>query len=150
MKGVAHHHDPKSCVVGREAGGEALTGADADPELSLRNHPSRVSTLLHGREGNGLCNGQPELGFGAPRRGERLRGSYHSLDAVNSRSTKSKTSRGKSRQRAPGNGTEAVPEALNKCRASAGLRPFKPNFSYLTRVLFSSHQFSGVDISRGS
>ncbi len=34
MEGVAHRHDPESCVVGREAGGEALTGAGAGSVLS--------------------------------------------------------------------------------------------------------------------
>lgn len=34
MEGVAHHRDPESCVVSREAEGEALAGADAGSVLS--------------------------------------------------------------------------------------------------------------------
>lgn len=40
MEGVAHHHDPESCVVGRKAGGEALTGADAGAVSSSEITPS--------------------------------------------------------------------------------------------------------------
>ncbi len=55
MEGVARRHDPESCVVGREAGGEALTGAAAKSGIELRNHHFRSPTLSLEGEGNMGC-----------------------------------------------------------------------------------------------
>jgi len=51
-KGPASHPDPESCVGRREAAGEALTGAHAEPVLSCEIKLSREPTLLTPAEGN--------------------------------------------------------------------------------------------------
>ena len=51
-KGVATHSDPESCVDGREAGGEALTGAHAGGASEPRNQISGTPTLSSEAEGN--------------------------------------------------------------------------------------------------
>ena len=51
-KGPASHPDPESCVDGRKAGGEALTGAHAGQPLSCEIRQSGVPTLLCEAEGN--------------------------------------------------------------------------------------------------
>ena len=51
-EGVASHTDPESCAVGREASGEALTGAHTDQPLSSEISSSRVPTLSDCVEGN--------------------------------------------------------------------------------------------------
>jgi len=38
IEGVAIHDDPESCVVAREGGGEALTGARIGRAIEPRNH----------------------------------------------------------------------------------------------------------------
>jgi RNA-directed DNA polymerase len=54
-KGPASHPDPESCVDGRKAGGEALTGAHAGQPLSCEIIHSGVPTLLSEAEGhNGI------------------------------------------------------------------------------------------------
>jgi hypothetical protein len=45
-KGPASHPDPESCVDGRKAGGEALTGAHAGQPLSCEIIQSWVPTPL--------------------------------------------------------------------------------------------------------
>ena len=51
-EGVANHTDLESCVVSREAGREALTGAHADGALSREMTGNQEPTLsIHG-EGN--------------------------------------------------------------------------------------------------
>lgn len=64
-EGVAIHGDPESCVVGREAGGEALTGAHAGEVLSREILDSRVPTLFNEAEGNTggrvIASGRPTL-----------------------------------------------------------------------------------------
>ena len=51
-KGPASHPDPESCVDGRKAGGEALTGAHAGQPSSCEIMKTGVPTLLTGAEGN--------------------------------------------------------------------------------------------------
>src|SRR6516225_1848613 len=51
-KGPASHPDPESCVDGRMAGGEALTGADAGQPSSCEIVQSGVPTLLSEAEGH--------------------------------------------------------------------------------------------------
>ena len=51
-EGLAPHTDPKSCVDGREAGGEALTGARTGQPLSCEIQLSGTPTLLTEVEGN--------------------------------------------------------------------------------------------------
>ena len=51
-KGLAIHPDPESCVVGRKASIEALTGAQAGRVLSCEIIASRVPTSYHVAEGN--------------------------------------------------------------------------------------------------
>ena len=51
-KGPASHPDPESCVDGRKAGGEALTGAHAGQPLSCEIRCSGVPTPLSEAEGN--------------------------------------------------------------------------------------------------
>jgi len=53
---VAHHTDPESCACRREATGEALTGAHADPVLSCAIKLSGVPTPLNEVEGNTGCS----------------------------------------------------------------------------------------------
>ena len=50
-KGPASHPDPESCVAGRKAGGEALTGAQAGRVLSCEISYSRVPTTSDDSEG---------------------------------------------------------------------------------------------------
>jgi len=51
-KGVAGHPDPESCVAGREAAIEALTGAHAGWVLSCEIIATGVPTLFRMAEGN--------------------------------------------------------------------------------------------------
>ena len=51
-EGVATHTDPESCAGGREAGGEALTGARTGQPLSGEIRLSGTPTLLSEAEGN--------------------------------------------------------------------------------------------------
>jgi RNA-directed DNA polymerase len=51
-EGRASHSDPESCVDGRKAGGETLTGAHAGQPLSCEIRSSGVPTLLSEAEGN--------------------------------------------------------------------------------------------------
>ena len=51
-KGPASHPDPESCVDGRKAGGEALTGAHAGQPSSCEIFHSGVPTLLSEAEGH--------------------------------------------------------------------------------------------------
>ena len=51
-KGVANHPDPESCVAGRKAGREALTGAHAGRVLSCQITATRVPTSFDKAEGN--------------------------------------------------------------------------------------------------
>src|SRR6478735_6921093 len=51
-KGPASHPNPESCVDGRKAGGEALTGAHAGQPSSCEIRSSGVPTRLHNAEGN--------------------------------------------------------------------------------------------------
>ena len=51
-KGLANSPDPESCVAGREAAIEALTGAQAGRAIERRNHglPSADDVLIFGRQ----------------------------------------------------------------------------------------------------
>src|SRR4051812_18186688 len=51
-EGPASHPDPESCVDGREAGGEALTGAHAGQPSSCEIRSSGVPTPLRDAEGH--------------------------------------------------------------------------------------------------
>ena len=51
-KGPASHPGPETCVDGRKAGGEALTGAHAGPPLSCEIIHSGVPTLFSEAEGH--------------------------------------------------------------------------------------------------
>ena len=51
-EGLAPHTDPESCVCGRKAGGEALTGARTGQPLSSEINLSRTPTLLSEAEGH--------------------------------------------------------------------------------------------------
>jgi len=51
-EGIAPHTDPKSCVDGREAGGEALTGVRTGQPLSCEIKLSGTPTLLSEAEGH--------------------------------------------------------------------------------------------------
>ena len=51
-KGPASHPDPESCVGGREAGSEALTGAHAGQPSSCEIIHSGVPTPLSDAEGH--------------------------------------------------------------------------------------------------
>src|SRR6266478_2581121 len=51
-KGVANHPDPESCVVSREGGIEALTGAHAGRVLSCEIIATRVPTSFRMAEDN--------------------------------------------------------------------------------------------------
>ena len=52
IEGVATHDDPESCAGGREASGEALTGARTGRPLSREIKYFGVPTLLTEAEGN--------------------------------------------------------------------------------------------------
>ena len=60
-KGLAGHPDPESCVDGRKAVGEALTGAHAGQPLSCEIRSSGVPTLFSEAEGHTEIgvNGEP-------------------------------------------------------------------------------------------
>ena len=61
-EGLATHTGPESCVVGREAGGEALTGVRAGRVLSREsNAPSHKRRPLRGADAVEL-SGRPHLG----------------------------------------------------------------------------------------
>jgi hypothetical protein len=47
-EGVAIRGDPESCVVAREGGGEALTGARAGRAIEPRNHRVRGADAVYG------------------------------------------------------------------------------------------------------
>jgi hypothetical protein len=47
-EGLATHGDPESCVVAREGGGEALTGARAGRAIEPRNHRVRGADAVYG------------------------------------------------------------------------------------------------------
>ena len=51
-EGLAPHTDPESCVDGREAGGEALTGARTGQPLSCEIKLFGTPTLLSEAEGH--------------------------------------------------------------------------------------------------
>src|SRR4029079_9659584 len=51
-KGPASHRDPESCVDGRKAGGEALTGAHAGQPLSCEIRQTGVPTPVSEAEGD--------------------------------------------------------------------------------------------------
>src|SRR5689334_13161512 len=51
-KGPASHPDPESCLGGRKAGGEALTGAHAGQPSSCEIRSSGMPTLLSEAEGH--------------------------------------------------------------------------------------------------
>src|SRR5512135_1337362 len=51
-KDPASHPDPESCVGGRKAGGEALTGAHAGQPSSCEIRSSGMPTLLSEAEGH--------------------------------------------------------------------------------------------------
>ena len=51
-KGIATHPDPESCMVGREAAIEALTGAHAGGVLSCEIIATGVPTSYHETEGH--------------------------------------------------------------------------------------------------
>ena len=51
-KGPASHPDPESCVDGRKAGGEALTGAHAGQPWSCEIRQSGVPTPVSEAEGH--------------------------------------------------------------------------------------------------
>ena len=51
-EGLASHSDPESCVGGREAGGEALTGAHTGRVLSRENCDSGMPTPWFEAEGH--------------------------------------------------------------------------------------------------
>jgi len=52
IEGIANHDDPESCTGGREAAGEALTGARVGRVLSREIKDFRVPTLLTEAEGH--------------------------------------------------------------------------------------------------
>jgi len=56
VEGLASHDDPESCVGGREAVGEALTGEHAGGAMSREKFSSGAPTLWREAEGNtGWC-----------------------------------------------------------------------------------------------
>jgi RNA-directed DNA polymerase len=63
-KGPASHPDPESCVDGRKAGGEALTGAHAGQPSSCEIMRSGAPTLLSEAEGHTTTgdSGEPQVG----------------------------------------------------------------------------------------
>ena len=73
--------DPESCAGGREAAGEALTGAHAGRGIELRKHPSGVPTLSRHGEGHTGDSATRELSSGTAEsktrgmRGNSMRGS---------------------------------------------------------------------------
>src|SRR5262249_6652995 len=77
-KGPASHPDPESCVDGRKAAGEALTGAHAGQPLSCEIRPSGVPTPLSEAEGHTGNYVQGEL-FPDPAQSKTLRMRGNSL-----------------------------------------------------------------------
>jgi hypothetical protein len=63
-EGPASHTDPESCAVGREAAGEALTGAHAGQVSSCVINRSGTPTPLTRAEGHttGGGRGEPPVG----------------------------------------------------------------------------------------
>ena len=63
-EGLAPHTDPESCVDGRKAGGEALTGARAGRVLSpVRSYQERRRTSDSGRQHGRSCTSLTAAGF---------------------------------------------------------------------------------------
>ena len=78
-EGIAPHTDPESCVDGREAGGEALTGARTGQPLSCEIKSSGTPTLLSEAEGHaegGAMREPPE----GPAQSKTLRTCGNSMD----------------------------------------------------------------------
>ena len=71
-EGVAIHGDPESCVVVREGGGEALTGARAGRAIEPRNHRVRGVDAVYGSGRQHSQQRYRELQVG-PARSETLR-----------------------------------------------------------------------------
>jgi hypothetical protein len=71
-EGLATHGDPESCVVAREGGGEALTGARAGQAIEPRNHRVRGADAVYecGRQHRRWRYREPLVG---PARSETLR-----------------------------------------------------------------------------
>lgn len=69
IEGVANHDDPESCVGGRKAGGEALTGARTGSVLSRENRQSGAPTPLSEAEGN-MTRGRNRQSSGGPARSQ--------------------------------------------------------------------------------
>ena len=63
-EGLATHGDPESCVVFREGGGEALTGARAGRAIEPRNQGNRGAQAVMYVEGNIDCGAirEPQSG----------------------------------------------------------------------------------------
>jgi len=71
-EGVAIHGDPESCVVAREGGGEALTGARAGQAIEPRNHRVRDADAVYG-SGRQHCQQRYREPLAGPARSETLR-----------------------------------------------------------------------------
>jgi RNA-directed DNA polymerase len=69
IEGVATHDDPESCTDGREAGGEALTGARTGSVLSRENRQSGAPTSLSETEGD-TTRGRHRESLGGPARSQ--------------------------------------------------------------------------------
>jgi RNA-directed DNA polymerase len=68
---VANHSGPESCVLRREAQGEALTGETGGPAIEPRNQESGMPTLLSEAEGN-TVQGDNRKSCSDPTRSETL------------------------------------------------------------------------------
>ena len=112
-KGPASHPDPESCVDGRKAGGEALTGAHAGQPLSCEIRQSGVPTLFSEAEGHTEvgATGQP-ISDPTQSKTLRMRG--------NSATTKRTPVRGG--DWSPGCGSGGAGHQANTLRASANLQ----------------------------
>src|SRR5215210_1849528 len=67
IEGVAIHGGPESCVVVREGGGEALTGARAGRAIEPRNHRVRGADAVYGSGRQHLQQRYRELLMGPAR-----------------------------------------------------------------------------------
>ena len=159
-KGPASHPDPESCVDGRKAVGEALTGAHAGQPLSCEIRSFGVPTPLSEAEGHtvGGDHGEPPSDPAQSKplsmRGNSLPGNREipalsSVDGSGDRSGKG--SRPKPDMHDPGKSEDGiVPVKLpNKGRRPAEAREGRPSTKGNSPQTATSPTQSGIDVSPG-
>ena len=159
-KGPASHPDPESCVDGRKAGGEALTGAHAGQPLSCEITSSGVPTPLSEAEGHtdGGDKGEPSSDPAQSKtlrmRGNSLHGNREipassSIDGSGDRSGKGSHPKPDMHDTGKSEGG-IVPEKLpNKGRRPAEAMEGRPSTEGNSPPTATSSTQSGIGVSPG-